>query len=439
MPNVYDKVVWGLLTSVSLMGASESNAEDAFVTDSHLNVLARNFYLDTDYKKDTPGAKDRNEWAQGFIANFTSGFTEGLIGVGVDAHGFLGLKLDSGRGRSGTGLLPVDSKGEAPDEYSDAGGVVKFRVSKTVLRVGEMTVAAPVFDTADLRLQPEYASGVLLTSSEIKDLVLTAGHFTGFKNQNSTDSRGEFKGYGASTAGGGIDFVGGDYTYSDQTGGSLYMSNLTDTWYQYYTNLHHTIELTPAQNLKFDFNLYHTDDQGKALAGPINNTIYSLAATYRFYQHGITLAYQKVEGDTPFDYIGGDSEWIANSAKIAKFNGAGEKSWQLKYDLDMAGYGVPGLKFFARYVTGSGINGTHAPVGNVYYPFNPATNTYMPIQGRDGKQWERDIDVKYTVQTGPAKDLSMHMTHVTSRANAAQGSGDFDRLYLVVEYPINVF
>lgn len=50
----------------------------------------------------------RRNGAQGFITSFESGFTPGTIGLGVDVHGFLGLKLDSGKGHSGTGLLPVE-------------------------------------------------------------------------------------------------------------------------------------------------------------------------------------------------------------------------------------------------------------------------------------------------------------------------------------------
>ena len=48
-------------------------------------------------------------WA-GLMAFFESGYTQGSVGIGVDAFAMLGLKLDSGSGRSGAGgtvdLLP---------------------------------------------------------------------------------------------------------------------------------------------------------------------------------------------------------------------------------------------------------------------------------------------------------------------------------------------
>ncbi|POA38930.1 outer membrane porin, OprD family, partial [Pseudomonas sp. MPR-ANC1] len=74
---------------------------------------------------------------------------------------------------------------------------------------------------------------------------------------------------------------------------------------QYYTNLNYVIPLAHDQSLALDGNLYRTLDTGSAKAGAINNTTYSVAAAYSFLQaHTLTLSYQKVHGDTPFDYIG---------------------------------------------------------------------------------------------------------------------------------------
>lgn len=53
-----------------------------------------------------------------------------------------------------------------------------------------MTVETPVFDTSDKRLQPEYATGFLL-SREIDNVNLVAGHFPAFKNQNSSSGKGD--------------------------------------------------------------------------------------------------------------------------------------------------------------------------------------------------------------------------------------------------------
>lgn len=431
-----------LMTALALLGAGKAmmaNAqEQGLIEDSTLNLLARNFLLHNDYRSAHLDQSYRQEWAQGFIANLQSGFTQGQLGIGIDAHAFYGLKLDGGRGHAGTGLLPLDSDERAESEYSSAGAALKLRYSKTTVKFGEMEVETPVFDTADKRLQPEYATGVFLDSQQIEGLRLVAGHFSAFKNQNASTARGDFDGYGASTRNASISLAGVEFSGDGALGGSVYASQLSDTWQQYYANLHFKQALSANSSLLLDSNLYRTLDEGDANAGSINNTAYSLAAKYRVGSQAFTLAYQKVDGETPFDFVGGDSIYLANSIKYADFNGAHEQSWQVRYDLDFHELGVPGLKFMTRYVTGSQIDGSHAPQGGAYNPFEGDIDRYQPNQGRGGRHWERDIDLKYTVQSGPAKDLSFNVSHVAHRANTAQAGDDIDRLYLVIEYPLQL-
>lgn len=417
-----------------LCAAADSALANDFFDDAKTEVLSRNFFLSNDYRSPSPAGKNyKQEWAQGFIGTFTSGYTPGSVGFGIDAHAFLGLKLDGGKGHSGTGLLPVDSSGRSEPNYSSAGGAFKLKVSRTTLAFGEMTVETPVFDTSDKRLQPEYATGLLLNSREIDNVNLTAGHFTAFKNQDSSSSHGDFSGYGATTEAGGISFLGADLYGGSPVGGSLYASELTDTWHQYYANLH-----VKQSGLLLDANLYHTRDTGRALAGAIDNTAFSLSGKYNFGPHAVMLGWQRINGDTPFDFVGGDSIYLANSIKYADFNGAGERSWQARYDLDLGAFGIPGLTFMTRYVRGSHIDGTHAPKGGAYNPFDADTGDYQPQQGAGGKHWERDIDLKYIVQSGAAKDLSAQLSHVSHRANEAQAGDDIDRIYVVIQYPLGL-
>lgn len=415
-----------------LCGLTGTAHASGFFDDAKSDVLLRNFYLSNDYRSPTPSGKNyKQEWAQGFIGNFSSGFTEGTVGFGIDAHAFAGLKLDGGKGHSGTGLLPVDSDGRSENNYSSAGGAFKLKVSRTTLAFGEMTVETPVFDTSDKRLQPEYATGFLLNSAEFDNVNLLAGHFTAFKNQDSSSGQGDFYGYGANTEAGGISFVGADLFSSSPIGGALYVSELSDTWHQYYGNLHFK-----QSGILLDANLYHTRDTGRALAGEIDNTAFSLSGKYSFGAHAVMLGWQRINGDTPFDFVGGDSIYLANSIKYADFNGANERSWQARYDLDLGAFGIPGLNFMTRYVSGSHIDGTHAPKGGAYNPFDADSGDYQPQQGSGGKHWERDIDLKYVVQSGAAKDLSVQLSHVTHRANEAQAGDDIDRIYVVVQYPL---
>ncbi|MBH4467155.1 OprD family outer membrane porin, partial [Pseudomonas aeruginosa] len=93
-------------------------AQADLVEDSHASLELRNFYFNRDFRQS--GARDNaDEWAQGFLLRLESGFSEGSVGFGVDAIGLLGLKLDSGGGSGGTGLLPADgSAGGSQDDYA---------------------------------------------------------------------------------------------------------------------------------------------------------------------------------------------------------------------------------------------------------------------------------------------------------------------------------
>ncbi|WP_405123841.1 OprD family porin [Pseudomonas sp. M20] len=422
------------LTLLALLcGLNPTAHASGFFDDAQSEVLSRNFYLSNDYRSPSPSGKNyKQEWAQGFIGTFSSGFTSGAVGFGIDAHAFAGLKLDGGKGHSGTGLLPVDSDGRSANDYSSVGGALKLKASRTTLAFGEMTVETPVFDTSDKRLQPEYATGFLLNSAEFDHVNLVAGHFTAFKNQDSSSGKGDFYGYGANTEAGGISFLGADLFADNPIGGALYASELSDTWHQYYGNLHFK-----QSGILLDANLYHTRDTGRALAGAIDNSAFSLSGKYAFGPHAVMLGWQRINGDTPFDFVGGDSIYLANSIKYADFNGANERSWQARYDLDLGAFGIPGLNFMTRYVTGRHIDGTHAPRGGAYNPFDPDSGNFQPQQGNGGKHWERDIDLKYIVQSGAAKDLSVQLSHVSHRANEAQAGDDIDRIYVVVQYPLS--
>ncbi|MCX2546288.1 OprD family porin [Pseudomonas sp. COW5] len=422
----------GITLALLLGGVANTALASGFLDDAKGVVLSRNFFLSNDYRSPSPSGKNyKQEWAQGFIGTFSSGFTEGALGFGLDAHAFYGLKLDGGRGHSGTGLLPVDSDGRSESDYSSAGGALKLKASRTTLAFGEMTVETPVFDTSDKRLQPEYATGFLLNSREIDNVNLVAGHFTAFKNQDSSSGQGDFQGYGANTKAGGISFIGADLFSDSPVGGALYASDLSETWHQYYANLHFK-----QSGVLLDANVYHTRDTGQALAGEIDNTAFSLSGKYAFGPHAVMLGWQRINGDTPFDFVGGDSIYLANSIKYADFNGAHERSWQARYDLDLGAFGIPGLNFMTRYVSGSHIDGTHAPKGGAYNPFDPDSGQYQPQQGDGGKHWERDIDLRYIVQSGAAKDLSVQLSHVSHRANSAQAGDDIDRIYVVIQYPL---
>src|SRR5690349_10189597 len=192
---------------------SDQAEAKGIVEDSSLNLLVRNYYFNRDRKD---GATDQKDWTQGIWGNFSSGYTQGLIGVGVDAFGYLAIKLDGGDGTGGTGNMSRDADGEVNNSQGKAGGAVKFRVSKTELKVGDMQPStAPVFAVGGSRILPQTASGIQLQSSEVKDLDLEAGHFYSATSQDRNARDGGLFATYAGVEANSIDYFGGKYGITD--------------------------------------------------------------------------------------------------------------------------------------------------------------------------------------------------------------------------------
>jgi imipenem/basic amino acid-specific outer membrane pore len=170
---------------------SDQSEASGFVEGSKLDLKARNYYYNRDKKN---GSVDDKDWTQGFWGVFSSGYTQGLIGVGFDAFGYVGFKLDGSDKYSGSGNLVTSSNGKNEDSFGKAGGAVKFRVSKTELKIGDMQPQNPVFAVGGSRLLPQTASGVSLQSSEIKGLDVEAGRFTSGTSQDETNRDGDIWG-----------------------------------------------------------------------------------------------------------------------------------------------------------------------------------------------------------------------------------------------------
>ncbi|MCV4125131.1 OprD family porin, partial [Pseudomonas aeruginosa] len=118
-------------------------AQADLVEDSHASLELRNFYFNRDFRQS--GARDNaDEWAQGFLLRLESGFSEGTVGFGVDAIGLLGLKLDSGGGSGGTGLLPADGgAGGGQGDYAQRGRPPHARGAPSRRKVGARAGKSP--------------------------------------------------------------------------------------------------------------------------------------------------------------------------------------------------------------------------------------------------------------------------------------------------------
>lgn len=436
------KMILAMLACPLAFAESAQSQANGIIEDSTWSLLNRSVYDNREYRNGGRNSGARNaykprgerngyaeEWTYGLMGTLTSGFSQGWVGFGLDAHAYQGLQLDSGGGRAGKArLLGLDNAGHPKQAFSRGGAALKIRLADSVLSYGEQRVKTPVFSSSDSRLLPETATGLFFTSQPVERWKLVAGHFTESTDRNaSSHDQGFVVNYSNAVQGNAFDLGGVVYTPNQHFTSSLYTSRYEDTWQQHY--LSGTLQQSFADNrsLALNFNLYRTSDEGESLSGTIDNTTWSLMSTYTQGSHSFSLGYQTVDGDTPFDYVTRGAIFITNSVQLSDFNAPNEQSWQARYSLDATLFGMPGLVLTTAYLRGSKIDGSHVDPQGGY--------AYLGY-GTGGKHWERDLEARYIVQRGAAKGTLLSLRYNVHRANSAQTELDTDQIRLAVEYPL---
>lgn len=406
-----NRTVYCVTLGCSLLSL-ETGMAGGFIEDSKMRLEARNFYYNGDFR-DGVGVAKREEWAQGFLLNYESGFTQGPVGFGVDVLGFAGFQLDSSPDRSGSGLLPRRASGEAADEYAKAGGGVKLKVSKTTLRYGLSLPRTPVLQFNNSRLLPQTFQGLQATSTDIQGLTVNLAQFDKTITPDSTnlqdislavkDGR-----YRATGIGDYYRYGGGNYALTPTLSASYYYGELDDVYRQQFLGLTHNTRIAKG-TLSTDVRAFASKEIGAAKVGEVDNRAYAGALTYTFDTgHSVMATYQVMKGATGFPYI--NNPFLPNYVQYHDFGSAGERSWQLRYGYDFAGLGIPGLTFFTAYIKGD----------------------HLKKAGAE-QEWERDIDVSYAFQS-QLKGLSVRWRNATYRSDDGR---DIDENRLIVSYLIN--
>ena len=424
-----------LAATIPAYAQAEDTSKDGFIEGSSLNVHARNYYMNHDIR--SPHADDSKEWGQGFVGKFESGFTQGTVGFGLDANAMLGLKLDASGGNNSSGILPLNHNGKTGSSLSSAGATVKARAFDTVLKAGDLFLSNPVIAGGESRMLPQTFRGVSLTNNSFEGWMFEGGQasFNKLYNQSGmrrmTTAYGDLDGQNSQH----MTWAGASWSAIPALTSNLYAAQLKDIWNQYYFDLDYTYDLSESISLNPGLHYYYTRDSGKALLGSINNNAFSLHLAMTLAEHTVTAVMQQINGNTPFDYINqGDSIFLDNSQQYSDFNGPNERSWKLQYQYDFAGLGLAGLTSSVSYSHGE-LNLTKASSNSIGY-----SNWYNP-QGKNASHWERDVDLKYVVQEGKAKDLGVTLRWATHRGNTAYQTVDnnVDEYRVIIDYPLNVF
>lgn len=441
-------------TPVSVNEKSAQAEATGFLEGQSISGSTRNWYANEQLKRGGKFAYRKNgqsaetdrriNWVQGTIIKYNSGFTEGTVGFSTEvaAYNAIALERDRENLASNNGGAPgtrpgagnnrtlTREGGDAVGQWSKLGlANVKARISNTTLTAGRMNFSSPQVDVIGNRPLPSSFEGIAIHSEELNNLSFDLATFDRV-SPRTEESLSKFRSeYGSIDAEADhVNTAGISYQPFASLTTSLWGTQAEDLWNQYYFGATHVLGDSSVLSLTTGLNYYKTVDEGKKLLGDIDNDTYSLSFGLTHLAHTLTFSYQEVNGNEYFDYLHETNGiYLANSL-LSDFNGPNEKSFQISYGINMAEYGVPGLKFNIYQARGWGIDGTHYKGGG-----------YDGVQAMDGEHhYEYGVGATYAVQSGPLKATTIRGTYTTHRASENQADGSINEFRLVTTIPFNI-
>ncbi|UVK84301.1 OprD family porin [Pseudomonas sichuanensis] len=410
--NIRHPLPFALLGAALLGNLPGASLAAGFVEDAKATLGLRNFYINRNFVDPRNPQSKAEEWTQSFILDARSGFTEGPVGFGADVLGLWSVKLDGGGGTYGTGLLPRHDDGRPADDFGRLAVAGKARISKTELKIGEWMPVLPILRADDGRSLPQTFRGGQLTSSEIAGLTLYGGQFRGNSPRNDASMEDMSYGRGISDR---FNFAGGEYKFNqDRTLIGLWNAQLKDVYEQQYLQLSHSQPLG-SWTLGANLGYFQGGEDGAERAGKLDNKTYSGMFSARVGGNTFYVGLQKVSGDTWMRVNGTSGGTLANDSYNASFDNANERSWQVRHDFNFVTVGVPGLTLMNRYISGDDVHS-----GAI----------------RDGKEWVRESELAYVIQSGAFKDLSIKWRNSNIRRSFS--NNEFDENRLIFNYPLSL-
>jgi len=431
------------LASVSLgvHAADSAPPPQGFIEGSHATLSSRTMYFENDQREGARSA-DQRETAEGLLFNFTSGYTPGTVGFGLDVQSMYGIHLGGGiehhTATTANTFFPTDTDGSSVDNWARGGANVKAKLSKTEVKVGSaLAPNLPILVANDGRLLPQTFSGGTLQSKEINGLTINAGKL------EHQAARASSNWSGLSVAGGTQDsnsfmFAGADYKVTQDLTVQAYHSVLEDFYKQTFLGLIHVFQIADDQTFKTDLRYFDSSSDGKngqaasgytfnnnggyaKHAGEVDNKTWSAMFTYQLGSHSLMVGHQQVNDDGGFVWLnqgnitksgraanatnhiegeGGTSFYLFTDSMIGQFARAGETTNFGQYSYDFTRIGVPGLKAAFAYLKGTNIKATNGGSGL-----------------GDSSEWERDMRIDYVFQNGPLKGFGATMRRGNYRSN----------------------
>ena len=418
-----------------------------FIEDSKASVSSRTLYFDNDNRE---GGADQRETATGLKFDYKSGFTQGVVGFGIDAQALVGIHLDGGKGQhpNSNTFVPSDTDGSAVHNWSRLSGNVKALFSKTEAHLGgALAPNLPILVASDGRLLPQTFEGGTITSKDLDNVTFNAGQLehavgrassnrTGLAVSGGTEESNQFR------------YAGADWKVTKDLTLQYYYANLQDYYKQHFLGAVHVFPISEGQSFKTDLRYFDSSSDGRngdagydfdnnggyaKEQGVVDNKTWSAMFTYSLGGSAFMLGHQQVGDDGGFVYLnqgsvldgngrnegaGGSSFYLFTDSMINGFVRAGENTTFGQYSYDFTGLGVPGLKAAVAYLHGENIKSTTAG-------------------GSDSSEWERDMRLDYVVQQGALKGFGTTLRHGSYRGTGSGSGADRDQTRLIFNYTYN--
>lgn len=439
-------VCLGGLSSYASADAPASLQDQAkgLLADDSLLFSTRNWYSKESGQRQTQfsinkgngreAVRDRTAWSQNSMLKYTSGYTQGTVGFGLDLAVYNSIALERGKGTAGGGgnRILTDKHSNVVPEWSKLGvGDVRLRVSNTELKLGWQEISTPVLASVYTRALPSTYKGIALSSKEIEHFTFNAGTFTEVSPRTGDTARRLTASYtNLPIEGDSLSYLGVDWQPNTRDRYQAYYSRFDDIWDRSYLGAIKYLGDKPV-HYKLAVDYYRTRDQGESLGGYLHNDTYSVAFSTLYGGHNVTLAWQQVIGDEFFAYVYDSNIQIAN-VFMSNFNGPNEKSLRLSYATDYAAYGIPGLSSMMWIAHGWDINGTE-------YKGGRGGISALSLTQHNERHGEIGLMGTYVVQSGPVKGASVNAGYAVHRATDREVDGNINEVRVITTFPFKIF
>jgi hypothetical protein len=235
-----------------------------FLEDSKASISSRSLYFEGDQRG--PNGVDQRQSTTGLKFDFNSGYTQGLVGFGLDTQALLGVNLGGGisphSASTSNTISPVNTDGTPVDNWSRLGANAKIKMSKTELKAGNaLAPNLPILVANDSRLLPQSFQGAMLTSKDFGDVTYTVGQLNRAIGRASSN-------WGGISAGGrkgsdAFSFVGADWKATKDLMLQYYYAQLEDYYGQTFLGLTHDFQISPEQSFKTDLRYFNSHSDGE--------------------------------------------------------------------------------------------------------------------------------------------------------------------------------